>query len=414
MHVYEVGGAVRDRLLGLPVADVDWVVVGGTPDEMLRLGYTPVGRDFPVFLHPETKEEYALARTERKIAPGHGGFAFDTSPAVTLEEDLARRDLTINALARTPDGQVIDPWGGRADLERRLLRHVSAAFREDPLRVLRTARFAARFSALGFRIAPETLELMAQITSAGELATLSADRIWQETIKALETPRPDVFVHVLRACGALAAVFPEVDALYGVPQPPQWHPEIDTGVHLEMALELCARLSDSAAVRFAVLTHDLGKGTTPQNLLPRHHGHGERSAQLVERMAERLPVPKRFLRLALLVARRHGAAHRAFELRPRTVLELIEEADAFRDRQRFDDFLSACEADARGRGGLEERPYPQADHLRAALEAARAISVADLGRTDLEGPALGAALRRARLDAVREALRRSAVAADRH
>jgi tRNA nucleotidyltransferase (CCA-adding enzyme) len=406
MNVYEVGGAVRDALLGLPVKERDWVVVGASPEDLIALGYRRVGKDFPVFLHPATGEQYALARTERKVAPGYTGFTFDTSPTVTLEQDLARRDLTINAIARDASGVLIDPCGGRADLASRVLRHVSPAFREDPLRVLRVARFAARFAGLGFTVAPETQALMAEIVASGEIDALRPERVWQETVKALGEERPDVYVSVLRDCGALLHVFPEVDALFGVPQPEKWHPEIDTGVHTLMALRCAAQLSRSETVRFAVLTHDLGKATTPTLLLPRHHGHERRSEELLGELCARLPVPNRFRELALHVARHHGNVHRANELKPSTVLDLIVQTDGLRQPERFEEFLLACEADARGRKGLAERPYPQADRLRTALRAARGIDAAKIrAASALEGEALGRALHAERLAAITAALR---------
>jgi tRNA nucleotidyltransferase (CCA-adding enzyme) len=409
MRVYEVGGAVRDALLGLPVKERDWVVVGSTADELLAKGFRRVGKDFPVFLHPQTGEEHALARTERKTGPGYTGFAFDAAPTVTLEQDLERRDLTINAIARADDGELVDPWCGRADIEARVLRHVSPAFREDPLRVLRVARFAARFSALGFTIAPATLELMKEIVAAGEMEALRAERVWQETVKALGTERPDVYFETLRACHALERVFPEVDALFGVPQPERWHPEIDTGVHVMMALRVAAQLSPSEPVRFAVLTHDLGKATTPADLLPKHHGHEHRSEELLERLCGRLPVPNRFRELAMLVARHHGVVHKAGELKPQTALRLIMATDGLRQPDRFDEMLLACEADARGRKGLEDRPYPQADRLRAALRAARGIDAAKVkAERKLDGPALGNALHAERLAAIKAVLGASA------
>lgn len=404
MEVYLVGGAVRDSLLGLAVSERDWVVVGATADDLLREGYTQVGREFPVFLHPETHEEYALARTERKVSPGHTGFVFDTSAGVTLEQDLARRDLTINAMAKDAAGRIIDPWGGRRDLDRRVLRHVSDAFGEDPLRVLRAARFAAELGELGFTVADETLELMTAMAAGGELESLQPDRVWQETGKALGAPRPDVYFETLRRVGALAVVFPEVDRLFGVPQPERWHPEIDTGVHVLMTLRMAARLSEKPEIRFALLTHDLGKGTTPAEMLPSHHGHAERSVELLEQMAGRLPVPRRFLSLATLVARHHGNVHRADELRPGTVLELIMDLDGLRRPERFDDFLVACEADARGRKGFEDSSYPQADRLRRALGAARSVGRDNVDAKDLSGPALGAALREERLRAITRCL----------
>jgi tRNA nucleotidyltransferase (CCA-adding enzyme) len=409
MKVYEVGGAVRDALLGLPVGERDWVVVGASADELIAAGYRRVGKDFPVFLHPVTNEEYALARTERKTAPGYTGFAFDAAPTVTLEDDLKRRDLTINAIARADDGEIIDPWSGRADIAARVLRHVSPAFREDPLRVLRVGRFAARFAPLGFTIAAETLELMKEIVGAGEMEALRPERVWQETVKALATERPDVYFETLRACGALTRIFPEVDALFGIPQPAQWHPEIDTGVHTLMALRMAAQLSPSETVRFAVLVHDLGKATTPKDLLPRHHGHEQRSVELIERLCERLPVPNRFRDLALLVARHHGTVHKAAELKPQTVLRVITAADGLRQPERFDEMLRACEADARGRKGLEQRGYPQADRLRAALRAAKAVDAAKVkAERGLDGEALGLALHDERLAAIKRALAPSA------
>ena len=401
MKIYEVGGAVRDALLGLPVVERDWVVVGAVPRDLLDLGYRQVGRDFPVFLHPVSHEEHALARTERKVGPGYKGFSFDTSTTVTLEDDLRRRDLTINAIARDEHGTIIDPHNGRADLAARILRHVSPAFREDPLRVLRAARFAARFKDLGFTVAPETLELMRAIGADRELEALSPERIWQETEKGLATPRPDVYIETLRACGALARVFPEIEKLFGVPQPERWHPEIDTGVHTLMALKLCATLSSEIAVRFAVLTHDLGKGETPRNLWPKHHGHGERSVAIIDRLSERLPVPNRFRALAARVALYHDNIHRAAELRPSTMLEILEAVDALRPPgTAFEEFLIACEADARGRGGLETSPYPQADLLRRAQRAALSINAAAVQDGTLEGPRLGEAIRQARIAAI--------------
>jgi tRNA nucleotidyltransferase (CCA-adding enzyme) len=405
MKIYEVGGAVRDALLGLPVVERDWVVVGGSADELAALGFRRVGKDFPVFLHPRTGEEYALARTERKTAPGYTGFAFDAAPTVTLEDDLKRRDLTINAIARAEDGEIVDPWSGRADIAARVLRHVSPAFSEDPLRVLRVARFAARFAPLNFTIAPDTLALMQEIVAAGEMEALRPERVWQETAKAFATQRPDVYVETLRACGALARIFPEVDALFGVPQPERWHPEIDTGVHVLMALKMAARLSQNATVPFAVLTHDLGKATTPKELLPRHHGHEHRSEALLEQLCARLPVPNRFRDLARLVARYHGTVHQAENLKPQTVLRLIADADGLRQPQRFEEMLLACEADARGRKGLEDREYPQAERLRIALRAAKSVDAGQVkAERGLDGEALGKALHDERLRAIKHAL----------
>jgi tRNA nucleotidyltransferase (CCA-adding enzyme) len=405
MKVYEVGGAVRDSLLGLPVIETDYVVVGATPDEMLALGYRQVGRDFPVFLHPETSEEYALARVERKTGRGHAAFAVDASAEVTLEDDLKRRDLTINAIARDSRGEIVDPYGGREDLERRVLRHVSDAFAEDPLRVLRVARFAARFAVMGFSIAGPTLELMRTISASGELEHLSAERIWQETEKALESEKPRVFFETLRECGALGVVFPEIDRLFGVPQPARWHPEIDTGLHTLMALEQAARLSKSAVVRFAVLVHDLGKGTTPKALRPRHFGHEQRSVALIDALGLRLRVPNRFLGLARSVARYHGQAHRCQEMRPKKLLELLTGIGALRDASQLENFIAACEADMRGRTGLEESAYPQGDLLRRAHRAAASITADAVTDRSVEGRALGDAIRNLRVAAIRRETR---------
>jgi tRNA nucleotidyltransferase (CCA-adding enzyme) len=405
MKIYEVGGAVRDALLGEPVTERDWVVIGATAHDLLDLGYRQVGRDFPVFIHPVSGEEYALARTERKTGPGHTAFEFDTAQTITLESDLERRDLTINAMARDEHGNVVDPFGGRADLDARVLRHVSDAFREDPLRVLRTARFAAKLKHHEFTIASQTLGLMRAIVADGEIEALRPERVWQETQKALATPRPDIYFTTLRECGALERAYPEIDRLFGVPQPELWHPEIDTGVHTMMALRLSARMTDDAAVRFAVLTHDLGKGTTPRALWPRHHGHGERSAQLIGAMSSRLPVPRRFQILADRVARHHGLAHRLAELRPATILDLLTAVDGLRrSTDGIDGFLLACEADARGRTGLEHRPYPQADLLRRARIAALSVNAATIGNAEITGPRLGQAIREARIAAIGSAL----------
>jgi tRNA nucleotidyltransferase (CCA-adding enzyme) len=373
MQVYLVGGAVRDALLGIPVKERDWVVVGGTREELLRLKYREVGRDFPVFLHPETREEHALARLERKVAPGYRGFSVEFGPEVTLEEDLARRDLTINAIAQSADGTLLDPYGGRRDLDARVLRHVSPAFIEDPVRVLRVARFAARFAPLGFGVAPETLALMHAMVERREVEALVPERVWQETEKALREPKAGEFFRVLRACGALKPIYPEIDALFGVPQPAQWHPEIDTGLHTLLVLDQAALLSAEPKVRFAALVHDLGKATTPPAEWPSHRGHEERSVSLIDALAERLRLPAEYRELAMIVARYHGIVHRAAELRPGTILEFLERSDAFRRPERFSQALLACEADARGRTGLEDRPYPQRAYLQAARDAAAAI-----------------------------------------
>ena len=399
--MFLVGGAVRDELLGRPVAERDYVVVGATPDALEAAGYRPVGKDFPVFLHPDTGEQYALARTERKTGPGYCGFETRFSPDVTLEDDLARRDLTINAMARSEGGELVDPHGGRRDLESRWLRHVSPAFVEDPLRVLRVARFAARFSTLGFRVAPETLDLMRRIVESGEMTVLVAERVWTETARALGETRPREYFEVLRACGALSAVFPEVDALYGVPQPPRWHPEIDTGLHTMLALEAATELSPDPIVRFAALVHDLGKGTTPRELWPKHVGHEERGVALIEQLCARLRVPTGHRELAVQVSRQHGKVHRMGELRSTTVLELLEQVDAFRRPERLERLILACEADARGRGP-ERRvaPYPQAGMLRAAHDAAAAVRLAPDILAQGDGAAIAQRLRMARLAAI--------------
>ena len=403
MDIYLVGGAVRDKLLGLPVKERDWVVVGATPEEMVRLGYRPVGKDFPVFLHPETHEEYALARTERKTAPGYKGFVVHASPDVTLEEDLRRRDLTINALAEAADGTLIDPFNGRADLDQGLLRHVSDAFVEDPVRILRVARFAARFARWGFKVAHGTHALMQRMVAAGEVDHLVAERVWAETVKALGEDTPSRFFDVLHRCGALAVIFPELARLFGVPQPAHHHPEIDTGKHCLMVLDQAARLSPDPKVRFAALVHDLGKGETPADALPRHIGHEQRSANLVDALCKRLRVPNDYRDLALKVARYHSHCHRAFELRPGTLLDTLTNLDVWRQPQRLDEFLLACEADSRGRAGFEHRPYPQADLFRAAFNAARGIDTRPLVAEGLQGDAFGKRLRELRLAAIGEA-----------
>jgi len=401
MKVYLVGGAVRDELLGRPVGERDWVVVGATPQQMTDAGFRQVGRDFPVFLHPETGEEHALARTERKTGPGYRGFEVAFSPDVTLEDDLRRRDLTINAMARDESGTLIDPYGGRADIDARRLRHVSDAFNEDPVRILRVARFLARYEPLGFSIAPETMARMRAMVAAGEADALVAERTWQETAKALAELVPAAWMRALRECGALARIFPELDALYGVPQPEKWHPEIDTGLHMELVLQAAADLTAEPRIRFAALMHDLGKGRTPRSRWPRHIGHEESGARLVEGLSERLRVPTDYRELAILAARWHGLAHRALELRPRTVLELLEACDAFRRPERFRELLIACEADHRGRGGFRERPYPQGDLLREAQAKAMAVALNDADRAGLTGEKIGELLRRRRLGALK-------------
>jgi tRNA nucleotidyltransferase (CCA-adding enzyme) len=399
MQVYLVGGAVRDELLGRVSAERDWVVVNATPEEMARLGYRQVGREFPVFLHPQSNEEYALARLERKSGPGYRGFITEFSPSVTLEQDLKRRDLTINAMARAADGTLVDPYGGQRDLESRLLRHVSEAFVEDPVRILRVARFAARFGPLGFRVAPETLELMRTMVRGGEVRSLVPERVWQETEQALREPQPVAYFEVLRSCEALGAIFPEIEALFGVPQPAQWHPEIDTGVHVLMVLGMAARLSPLASVRFAALVHDLGKARTPRGNGPPRRSWVA-SVRLVDELCDRLRIPNEFRDLAVLVARHHGVVHRALELRPSTVLELLEHTDAPRRPERFESFLLACEADARGRQGLEDRTYDQSDYLRAALGAVQGIAPTQDEIANLVGPAIATRLRERRLEAL--------------
>jgi len=410
MKIYMVGGAVRDALLGLPVQDRDWVVIGATPEQMLAQGYLPVGRDFPVFLHPETREEYALARTERKSGRGYRGFVVDAAPDVTLEEDLARRDLTINAIAKDIDGisasGLFDPYFGHRDLQARVLRHVSEAFREDPVRILRVARFAARFA--DFSVAPETTQLMREMVDAGEADHLVPERVWQELARGLMEAQPPRMFAVLRSCGALAVLLPEVERLWSVPQRAEYHPEVDTGVHLMMVLAMAARLNAPLGVRFACLTHDLGKGTTPADMLPRHIGHEQRSAQLLRGVCERLRVPVDCRELADVVAREHGNIHRSGELNAAAVLRLLERCDAIRKPARFEDVLLACECDARGRLGFEESAYPQRERLLAAMHAARAVDTAPLAaeaaKRGLKGPQVGEQIHAARAQAIAAAL----------
>ena len=401
MRRYLVGGAVRDRLLGRPVVDHDHVVVGATPDEMLAQGFRPVGKDFPVFLHPDSGEEYALARTERKTGHGYHGFAFHADPGVTLEEDLARRDLTINAIAQDERGELVDPFHGQRDLEQRVLRHVSPAFVEDPVRLLRVARFAARFAPLGFRVADETMALMRAMVAGGEVDHLVPERVWAETRRALGEAQPSAFVRVLREAGALAVLFPEVDALYGVPHRPEYHPEVDTGVHLELVLDMAARLAPGDdLVGFCALCHDLGKARTPADVLPGHIGHEHAGVEPLRALAARLKVPAEHAALAELVCREHLNAHRALELKPATVLRLLTKLDALRRPQRLEAFLTACEADKRGRRGSAEAAYPQADFLRATREAAAAVSAAGFVARGLAGPAIGEAMDKARVAAI--------------
>ncbi|PQV47026.1 multifunctional CCA addition/repair protein [Paraburkholderia sp. BL21I4N1] len=409
MKLYVVGGAVRDELLGVPVQDRDYVVVGATPEQMVAQGYRPVGKDFPVFLHPQTHEEYALARTERKTAAGYHGFQFFYAPDVTLEEDLARRDLTINAMAREvrPDGEltgpVIDPFNGQGDLQARLFRHVSDAFLEDPVRILRIARFAARF--VDFTVEPETLALMRKMVADGEVDALVAERVWQEVSRGLMEKKPSRMFEVLRECGALARILPEVDALYGVPQRADYHPEVDTGVHVMMVVDHAAHQGYALPVRFAALTHDLGKATTPADVLPRHIGHEERSVNLLKPLCERLRVPNECRDLALLVAREHGNIHRVMEMGAAALVRLLERSDAIRKPARFAEALQACESDARGRLGFEARDYPQAERLRVALVAARGVDAGAVAKRLADAPAgIKEAVHKERIRAVEAAM----------
>ncbi|MHB9118793.1 MAG: multifunctional CCA addition/repair protein [Burkholderiales bacterium] len=398
MQIYTVGGAVRDELLGLPVQDKDYVVVGSTPEEMVRLGFRPVGKDFPVFLHPDSHEEYALARTERKTARGYKGFSVYAAPEVTLEQDLARRDLTINAIAEDEQGRIIDPFGGRRDLQAKILRHVSPAFVEDPVRVLRVARFAARF---GFSIADETLALMQAMAENGEVDALVPERVWQELAKGLMENTPARMLEALRACGALARILPEVDALFGVPQPAEFHPEIDTGVHTLLVLDYAASQGYSLSVRFAALAHDLGKGATPPEEWPRHLGHEDRGVELTRGLCRRIKAPNDCRDLALLATRLHGKVHRALELRPETVLTLLLESDALRKPQRFAELLQVCESDSRGRTAWQDKPYPQADFLRNALKAAMSIDAGAIASQCVSPESIGEAVSRQRLVAIK-------------
>ncbi|MEO7050209.1 MAG: multifunctional CCA addition/repair protein [Rhodanobacter sp.] len=401
MQIYLVGGAVRDKLLGRPPGDRDFVVVGALPEDLLALGYRPVGKDFPVFLHPDTAEEYALARTERKSGHGYHGFVFQADATVTLEQDLARRDLTINAIAEDAGGGLTDPFGGVTDIKARVLRHVSPAFLEDPVRVLRVARFAARFAPMGFTVAPETMALMQRMVREGEVDHLVPERVWAETRKALGEAQPSAFVRVLRECGALAVLFPEIDALYGVPQRAEFHPEIDCGVHLELVLDQAAQLAPGDdLVGFCALTHDLGKALTPADELPRHIGHEQRGVAPLRALAARLKVPTEHAALAELVCREHLNAHRALELKPATVLKLLTSLDALRRTPRLDRFLAACTADKRGRLGHEHAAYPQADYLRQARAAAAAVDAGEFVAAGLAGPAIGKAMETARVAAI--------------
>jgi tRNA nucleotidyltransferase (CCA-adding enzyme) len=406
LQTYLVGGAVRDRLLGLPPGDRDFVVVGATPAQMLARGFRAVGRDFPVFLHPQTGEEYALARTERKSGRGYRGFVVDADPSVTLEQDLVRRDFTINAIAEDADGRLVDPFGGVRDIEARVLRHVGPAFIEDPLRVLRAARFLARFAPLGFTLAPETAALMREMAASGELSALTPERVWQELVRALASPKPSAFLRTLHDCDALAAVLPEVDALYGVPQRADFHPEVDTGVHVELVCDMAATLAPGdALIGFAALTHDLGKALTPEYVLPKHLGHEHAGLAPLRALCDRLKVPTAHRQLAEMACREHLNVHRVFELRAKTVHDLLARCDGFRQPSRIAAMALVCECDKRGRAGLQDEPYPQRAELLRLQAAACAVRAADILRDDLEGPALGAAIARARIAAIAAARR---------
>lgn len=400
MKTYLVGGAVRDRLLDYPVKERDWLVVGETVDAMLARGFRPVGKDFPVFLHPETHEEYALARTERKTAPGYKGFAVYAAPDVTLEDDLRRRDLTINAMAIGNDGLLVDPFNGQQDLQNRILRHVSPAFGEDPVRILRVARFAARYAHLGFKVAEETRQLMQDMAASGEADHLVAERVWAELHKALTETTPSAFFQTLRNCGALRVIFPEIDALFGVPQPEKYHPEIDTGVHALMVLDQATRLSQQPEVRLAALLHDLGKAKTPSEYWPSHHGHEQKGLPILDKLCERLRVPKTFKTLCVHVMEYHTHCHRALELRAETLIDMLQAIGAFKPDSRLDEFLLACEADARGRTGFENRSYPQTGYIREAVSEAAAVDTSSVFRGDLQGPQIGDAIRQLRIAAV--------------
>lgn len=406
MKHFLVGGAVRDALLGWPVKERDWVVVGETPESMVAMGFQPVGKDFPVFLHPDTHEEYALARTERKTAPGYKGFIVHAAPEITLEQDLLRRDLTINAMAMTPDGQLLDPYGGKQDLEQRLFRHVSPAFNEDPVRILRIARFAARYHHLGFKLAEETQHLMQTMVMTGETDFLVQERVWMELVKALSEPTPSAFFTVLRQCGALKTVMPELDALFGVPQPEHYHPEIDTGIHALQCLDQAVSLSSKPEVRFAALVHDLGKAVSPPDNWPHHYQHEINGLPIFDRLTERLPMPNRFKNLARLVIRYHTHCHRVFELRASTLTDLLLALGITKSKNILQDFLLACEADSRGRTGFEQAPYPQAQRMMAAAEVLIQTDTSAALNGNHRGASIGAAIRQLRIHAIAEFLRR--------
>ena len=397
MQTYLVGGAVRDQLLNYPFIEKDWVVVGATVNEMLKLGYQQVGKDFPVFLHPDTKEEHALARTERKTAPGYSGFNIHASPEITLEEDLQRRDLTINAIAQDSDGNIIDPYNGQADLDNKVLRHVSDAFCEDPVRVLRVARFAARYAHLGFTVAEETMQLMKTMVLKKEVDALVAERVWQEMQKALGEKNPEEFIKVLKECGALKRILPEIDILFGIPQPEKYHPEIDTGIHTLMALQQACILSNDKTVRFAALCHDLGKGATAKETWPSHHGHEQLGVDIIKATCKRLKVPNDFKDLAVITSNYHLHVHKVFELNPKTIIKVLERADAFRKPERFNLFLLACQADFQGRKSFEDREYPQTEFMQKALNSVKNIDIQAFKEMGLKGQDMAEAIRKARI-----------------
>lgn len=400
MQIYLVGGAVRDQLLNYPVKEKDWVVVGATIQDMLDKNFQQVGKDFPVFLHPETHEEYALARTERKTSPGYKGFDVHASPEITLEEDLHRRDLSINAIAQDENGNLVDPYNGKQDLEKKLLRHVSEAFCEDPVRILRVARFAARYAHLGFKVADETMQLMQNMVDNNEVDALVAERVWQEMYKALCEKNPEEFFNVLKSCGALNRIFPELDKLFGIPQPEKYHPEIDTGIHTIMVLKQACLLSEDAQVRFAALCHDLGKGVTPEEKWPSHHGHEQLGVDVIKQLCKRLKIPNEFKDLAIITSKYHLHIHKAYELKAKTVLKTLEQVDAFRKPERFENFLLACLSDIRGRKGFENNNYPQADYMRTALDIAKNIDIQPLKDMELKGADMADAIHRARKTAI--------------
>ena len=404
MEIYLVGGAVRDKLLGLQVIERDWVVIGETPESMVKKGFRPVGKDFPVFLHPQSHDEYALARTERKTAPGYKGFAVHAAPEVTLEQDLKRRDLTINAIAMMPEGRLIDPYGGQQDLENRIFRHISPAFAEDPVRILRVARFAARYGHLGFTLAEETRELMQSMVIAGEVDYLVPERVWAELFKVLKEQTPSAFFYTLKNCNALEKIFPEINCLFGVPQPEKYHPEIDAGLHTMLCLEQAALLSASPEVRFAALVHDLGKGITPKELWPHHYGHEKKGLMVLENLCGRLRVPNAFKALAMHVMQYHTHCHKAFELRPSTLTDVLGVLGAFKTNNTLHEFLLACEADAKGRTGFEHIPYPQAALINLAAKAAASVDTSTILNSELQGPKIGEAIRRLRIKAVADVI----------